>query len=60
MKIGNERVWVGIEIFLLDRITNHSNIIPLYEWFDQGDEFTLIFQRPNKHVDFFGKANLEY
>ena len=54
MKVGADRVWVGIEIFLLDRITLHPNIIPLYEWFDQGEEFTLIFKRPNKHVDFFG------
>ena len=48
--------WVSVEIALLNRITFHPNIIPMYEWFDHGEEFVLIFQRPNKHVDFFGES----
>lgn len=53
-KLPNGKLqWVSVEIALLNRITFHPNIIPMYEWFDQGDEFVLIFQRPNKHMDFF-------
>ena len=56
-KLPNGKLqWVSVEIALLNRITFHPNIIPMYEWFDHGDEFVLIFQRPNKHVDFFGES----
>ena len=47
--------WVSIEIALLNRVTPHPNIIPLLEWFDEGDEFVLVFDRPGKHMDFFGE-----
>ena len=58
-KLPNGKLqWVSVEIALLNRITFHPNIIPMYEWFDQGDEFVLIFQRPNKHVDFFGELGV--
>ena len=48
--------WVSIEIALLNRVTPHPNIIPLLEWFDETDEFVLIFDRPGKHMDFFGES----
>ena len=50
----NGRV-VTLEIDLLTSLNRHENIISMREWFEDDENFIIIFDRPKNHKDLFGK-----
>jgi serine/threonine protein kinase len=46
---------VTMEIGFLGRLTHHEHIIPMREWFENDDNFIIIFDRPKNHKDLFGE-----
>ena len=46
-----------MEIDLLTSLTRHENIISMREWFEDDENFIIIFDRPKTHKDLFGKLN---
>ena len=52
----NDRI-VTVEIDLLSRLSRHENIISMREWFEDEEQFIIIFDRPKNHKDLFGKWN---
>ena len=44
-----------LEIDLLTSLNRHENIISMREWFEDDENFIIIFDRPKNHKDLFGK-----
>lgn len=44
---------VTVEIDLLTSLTRHENIISMREWFEDDENFIIIFDRPKTHKDLF-------